>query len=399
MHLTAKQRQWLRAGAIALLFGAAVTISIAWLAAGFSTPWTDPSASTQEARDNDRRWIVTSATSFAAEYLYSLHTFGRTAWCPQQALGPPNATPGTDHTLAWASASTDAQREWLELEFDQAYSVKAVEIHETYCPGAIDKITAYDRQAHESVAWQGTDPTPTTAPAGVSTIPISIDFPTRRIRIHLNSPAVSGWNEIDAVALVDDKGAKHWAIRAKASSFFGDQRTTGTASGVMTFDELASVLAPFGWLKQSAADMQSGNATDDERIVLAYGWPFTAMWREDVPAGISSSPVTISPRSRSGIIISSGIFLSPGGSVPTPAKIGQIPYRPLIWGFLADSVLFAVTGAILYWLLVRPRRFFREVGRLKRGCCIACGYQLGYDFKSGCPNCGWRRGNDFPPVS
>ena len=31
------------------------------------------------------------------------------------------------------------------------------------------------------------------------------------------------------------------------------------------------------------------------------------------------------------------------------------------------------------------------VGRMRRGACIGCGYDLGYDFVRGCPECGWRR--------
>ena len=38
-----------------------------------------------------------------------------------------------------------------------------------------------------------------------------------------------------------------------------------------------------------------------------------------------------------------------------------------------------------------PRRFVREVGRVRSGRCIVCGYDLGYDFIAGCPECGWRR--------
>jgi hypothetical protein len=44
---------------------------------------------------------------------------------------------------------------------------------------------------------------------------------TTQIKIYLDSPAVPGWNEIDAVALVDAQGKRHWARRAAASSSYG----------------------------------------------------------------------------------------------------------------------------------------------------------------------------------
>ena len=64
----------------------------------------------------------------------------------------------------------------------------------------------------------------------------------------------------------------------------------------------------------------------------------------------------------------------------------------MLWGGLAvNGVLYAVAWAGLYYVLILPKRFVREVRRVKAGRCIACGYDLGYDFVRGCPECGWRR--------
>ena len=61
------------------------------------------------------------------------------------------------------------------------------------------------------------------------------------------------------------------------------------------------------------------------------------------------------------------------------------------------------TWAVLALLILWPRRFIIEVSRMRRGCCVACGYDLGYDFLRGCPECGWRRSNgtdaDTPSTS
>ena len=56
-----------------------------------------------------------------------------------------------------------------------------------------------------------------------------------------------------------------------------------------------------------------------------------------------------------------------------------------------NSVFYAAILAIGSWLLVKPRRLVLELLRMRRGCCIACGYELDFDFRSGCPECGWRR--------
>jgi hypothetical protein len=97
------------------------------------------------------------------------------------------------------------------------------------------------------------------------------------------------------------------------------------------------------------------------------GWPMLALWAE-VP-------------------------VPPGSATPGPAGV---PFRPIWPGFLVDTLVYAVALMPLWWALTVPRRFVREVGRLRRGRCIACGYDLGYDFVHGCPECGWRRAPDRP---
>jgi hypothetical protein len=77
---------------------------------------------------------------------------------------------------------------------------------------------------HETELWKGVDPTPVTAAMGRSIIPIPQGTWTRRIKIYLDSAAVPGWNEIDAVAMHDRDGSIQWARNAWASTSFGENR-------------------------------------------------------------------------------------------------------------------------------------------------------------------------------
>jgi len=58
--------------------------------------------------------------------------------------------------------------------------------------------------------------------ARISVIPRHPDFDVKRIRIYLDSPKIAGWNEIDAVGLVDVTGKTSWAASAIASSTYAD---------------------------------------------------------------------------------------------------------------------------------------------------------------------------------
>ncbi len=146
---------------------------------------------------------------------------GGRAWAPEQATGPPDTWPRTgDIGTAWASAMPDGMDEWLVLEYDQAVTPTMVMVYETYNPGALTKVTAFKPDGTEVVVWQGQDPTPPGGAGGISHIDVQVDFEVRRVKLYLASTRVAGWNEIDAVGLVDENGTTHWAAKAWASSSY-----------------------------------------------------------------------------------------------------------------------------------------------------------------------------------
>ena len=143
-------------------------------------------------------------------------------WGPAQATGGPNTQGGEDASTAWSPETPDDQAEWLLLEYAQPVkAVKAV-VHETFNPGAVFRISAFDPEGNEVTAWEGEDPTPSTVEQGMSEIPLEVDFEITRIKLHLDSPKVRGFNEIDAVGLVDAEGRCSWATSASASSTSAD---------------------------------------------------------------------------------------------------------------------------------------------------------------------------------
>lgn len=145
------------------------------------------------------------------------------AWGPEQATGAPDTWPRSgDIGTAWASRTPDDQPEWLELTYDAAVRPSAILVYETYNPGALSRVTAYDANGKEVELWSGSDPTPVGKEKGISVVPVQPEFDLTRIRLHFDSPNVPGWNEIDAVGLLDDKGVMHWATSATASSTYAE---------------------------------------------------------------------------------------------------------------------------------------------------------------------------------
>ena len=395
-----RKQAWPRARRVAvralcfLALGAVANVAVCFALALLVDVSLGPTQSA-EAWTGQDVWTVTRWNRTGATYILSSRDASRD-WSPGQATGAPNSPGGGDRVTAWASASSDAQEEWLLLEYAEAVVPSAVRVYETCATGALTKVTAYTEGGAEVEAWAGVDPTPTGAIIGTSQVPLKTRFPTRKLKLYFDSARVPGWNEVDAVALVAADGREAWARRAQASSTYATRSMATVASGEV------SVLAPkWSGLDQPLDAPESVGS--EQRAVEARGWPMLALWGK---VGATRQPTSAGGTGRGGALLTgsgtvylTGGLMTLGGGAAAPASplapvSGQaaLPLRPIWPGFVANSVLYAVVLFLSYWALTVPRRFVREVSRLRRGCCVTCGYDLGFDFVPGCPECGWRRG-------
>ncbi len=147
------------------------------------------------------------------------------SWSPEQAVGEPDSTTG-DQTTAWASASQDEQDEWLVLEYGSPVKAVAIHVYENFNPGAVIRATTFETDQSPVVLWEGKDPVVATGGRNVARLEISPIVPIKRIKLFIDSKAVAGWNEIDAVGLEDESGTIHWATAAGASSSFAERIRT-----------------------------------------------------------------------------------------------------------------------------------------------------------------------------
>ena len=153
------------------------------------------------------------------------HTVNRsTRWSIDQLLGPPNTPRSGDCPTAWAPQGTNAGMEWVIVEFPKMVDVAKIEIIETYNPGAIVGVSSISSTGFATKIWSGTDPVTPVAGMGTAVITPSVATQTRRIKIVLNTTLVSGWNEIDAVSIIDSNGNVQWASRAWGSSSYGENK-------------------------------------------------------------------------------------------------------------------------------------------------------------------------------
>jgi hypothetical protein len=129
--------------------------------------------------------------------------YGDDGWSAAQATGEPNTPEAGDVVTAWAAGSPDTGDETLDILFDQEVVPTGLEIYETYNPGAVALIEAFDPEASTWVVlWEGESDTIGAEIAVFAPELAPVEFATNRIRLTIDEPLVPGWNEIDAVKLI-----------------------------------------------------------------------------------------------------------------------------------------------------------------------------------------------------
>ncbi|HVK78428.1 MAG TPA: hypothetical protein VM734_34250 [Kofleriaceae bacterium] len=126
--------------------------------------------------------------------------YGASEWSSLRALGAPDVYPaGGDHVNAWASLGADDRPEHLEVGLERAARLSAVEVFETFNPGAVTAIELITARGARQVIYNRP-----AAALGQPSFRRRVDVPCTdepivAIRLTLDSPAVPGWNEIDAI--------------------------------------------------------------------------------------------------------------------------------------------------------------------------------------------------------
>lgn len=126
-----------------------------------------------------------------------------TSYSAAQTLGSPDVFPQYGLSgNSWISATAQAQREYLVLGFPNPGKINFVDIFETANPGAVDSIFVKNPGTNnfELVYSATAAAAPLTARKNHISFTETV-FDVSEIRIALNSPAVAGYNAIDAVGI------------------------------------------------------------------------------------------------------------------------------------------------------------------------------------------------------
>jgi hypothetical protein len=133
--------------------------------------------------------------------------YNDSTWSAQQVLGPPNVYPRSgDLAGAWASKLPDGGEEFVEVGFEHPTRAHAIQIYETFNPGAVRSVEIITASGRHEVVYDNPgvgDIGGQLAPAMIKTIDTQCTSePVVAVRVTLASGLVPGWNELDAIGIV-----------------------------------------------------------------------------------------------------------------------------------------------------------------------------------------------------
>lgn len=167
--------------------------------------------------------------------------YGTESWSTEKVLGEPDTYPNYgDYTTTWAPSSKNSGTEFIEVGFPQATRASGIRIYETYNPGAITEILARDENGKLNSLWNGVPESKGTE-AVILEYDFNVTYKIASIRIIMDTSAVAGWNEIDAIGIIPapedleyttkkviitpvEEGKELWAVEvADFSSQYGSE--------------------------------------------------------------------------------------------------------------------------------------------------------------------------------
>jgi tetratricopeptide (TPR) repeat protein len=150
---------------------------------------------------HDARVAHTGSTHWATSVRAVSSQYGVSSWSAAQALGPPDTYPAYgDARTAWASLAEDGGPETIEVGFAEPVRARAIVVYETFNAGAITTVELV-MAGGRRVVYRG-------APVATRETRIhSVELPCTpepvlAVKLVLDSKAVTGWNEIDAIGAV-----------------------------------------------------------------------------------------------------------------------------------------------------------------------------------------------------
>lgn len=145
---------------------------------------------------------------WASELLRFSSQYAEKSYSAQQVLGRPNMLPQYGSSqVAWAPRNADNNRiDYVWVSFAEPIHVQQIAIAENLNPGAIYRIYLYDERNRKHEVFEDKAPKAALGPGRMFRHFIDrTPYKVTSLRLEINSKAVPGMNQIDAIGIADHK--------------------------------------------------------------------------------------------------------------------------------------------------------------------------------------------------
>jgi hypothetical protein len=298
-----------------------------------------------------------------------------------QVLGTPSIYPAyVLHPNAWIGNSADGQREYVILGFANAAPINYINIYQTFGAGAVDTVFVKNPSTNlYEVVYSGTAVSTPDSVIKQLNFPLT-SFNVSEVRIALNSPAVSGFNAIDAVAIGHKNeahsytsylwtpgGAATSSISASAAGNYSVSVTDAAGCAattalqvttpvkiIPTISVTGSTMLCQGDSVKLTSSQANGNTWSTgqttQSIFVKAGGSYTVSFNDGSGCGASvSSATVVTVNALPTVSISGNRFICSGLSTVLDAGVGFTNY---LWSNGATTQTISVNTANVYTVTV-----------------------------------------------
>ena len=188
-----------------------------------------------------------------------------------QVLGYPNTMVYGESVLAWATAKSQAGKEFVTVGFDKPQMVQQVIVGETYNAGAIKEIILYDNNGKSHSVYENKNPYPVQKFLDLLTyIKIKPVYNVNKLKLVLNTDAVGGMQQIDCIGISSTTQPYQPVINVlKYSEPLGMPENLGPMVNSSYYDHLP-IVAPDGQTLYFARKFAAGNTGKEQKDDIYY---------------------------------------------------------------------------------------------------------------------------------
>ena len=261
------------------------------------------------------------------------YSSSKSGYGAEQVLGTENVYPAaTINNNNWVSNTADGAREYLTLGFSNAAPVSYVDIYETFGCGAVDTVYVKNptTSLYEVVYSGSAAPVSSSSRINHITFPLT-SFNVSEIRVAINSPAVAGFNAIDAIAIgwIDNPayviagylwstGATTKSISVSTAGVYSVNVNSGS-----TCNAIASV--SLNALPLATVTVTTDRATTfcvgDTAVKLTSSQPFGNKWS----TGETTRTITATATASYFVSYNAGLGCDTVSSTPVSVTVNPIP--------------------------------------------------------------------------